>query len=72
MMRIENSGRAIPPEQLLYLFEPYPASRPHTRGLGLWVCYQIVSQLGGTIRAETQGELTRFLVALPLAPESPA
>jgi signal transduction histidine kinase len=72
MMRIENSGRAIPPEQLLHLFEPYPASRPHTQGLGLWVCYQIVSQLGGTIRAETQGERTRFLVALPLAPESPA
>jgi signal transduction histidine kinase len=72
MMRIENSGRVIPPEQLLHLFEPYPASRPHTRGLGLWVCYQIVSQLGGTIRAETQGELTRFLVALPLTAESPA
>ncbi|QVL48904.1 MAG: HAMP domain-containing histidine kinase [Thiocapsa sp.] len=72
MMRIENSGRALAPEQLLHLFEPYPASRPHTQGLGLWVCYQIVSQLGGTIRAETQGELTRFLVALPLAPESPA
>jgi signal transduction histidine kinase len=72
MMRIENSGRAIPPEQLLHLFEPYPASGPHTRGLGLWVCYQIVSQLGGSIRAETQGELTRFLVVLPLSPESSA
>ncbi len=72
MMRIENSGRAIPPEQLLHLFEPYPTSRPHARGLGLWVCYQIVSQLGGTIRAETQDELTRFLVDLPLTPESPA
>lgn len=72
MMRIQNSGRVIPPGQLLHLFEPYPASRPHTQGLGLWVCYQIVSQLGGSIRAETEGELTRFLVALPLAPESPA
>lgn len=72
MMRIENSGRAIPPEQLLHLFEPYPASRPHTKGLGLWVCYQIVSQLGGTIRAETRGERTRFRVALPLSPETPA
>ncbi|RKT46987.1 sensor histidine kinase [Thiocapsa rosea] len=69
---IENSGRAIPPEQLQHLFEPYPASRPHTQGLGLWVCYQIVSQLGGTIRVETEGEITRFRVALPMAPESPA
>nr|WP_276569035.1 ATP-binding protein [Thiocapsa imhoffii] len=70
-MRIENSGRVIPPEQLLHLFEPYPASRPHTQGLGLWVCYQIVSQLGGTIRAEADGDVTRFLVSLPLTSESP-
>lgn len=68
MMLIENSGRAIPSEQLQHLFEPYPASRPHTQGLGLWVSYQIVSQLGGSIRAETEGELTRFLVALPFSP----
>ena len=72
MMRIENNGQAIPTEQLIHLFEPYPASGPHSRGLGLWVCYQIVSQLGGSIRAETEGELTRFLVALPLMPESSA
>lgn len=72
MMRIENNGQAIPTEQLIHLFEPYPASGPHSRGLGLWVCYQIVSQLGGSIRAETEGELTRFLVALPLTPESSA
>jgi signal transduction histidine kinase len=72
MLRIENSGRPIPPEQHQHLFEPYPASRPHTQGLGLWVCYQIVSQLGGTIRADTQGEITRFLVVLPMASESPA
>jgi two-component system, NtrC family, sensor kinase len=67
-MRIENSGRVIPSEQLVHLFEPYPASRPHTQGLGLWVCYQIVSQLGGSIGAETEGDITRFRVALPLTP----
>jgi two-component system, NtrC family, sensor kinase len=71
-MRIENTGQAIDPEQLLHLFEPYPVSRPHPQGLGLWVCYQIVAQLGGTIEAETEGEVTRFRVALPLMPRGPA
>jgi two-component system, NtrC family, sensor kinase len=71
-MRIENTGQTIDPEQLLHLFEPYPVSRPHPQGLGLWVCYQIVAQLGGTIEAETEGEVTRFRVALPLMPRGPA
>jgi signal transduction histidine kinase len=66
-IRIENSGQPLPPEQLAHLFEPYPASRPHAQGLGLWVCYQIVSQLGGAIGVESADGLTRFQVTLPLA-----
>jgi signal transduction histidine kinase len=66
-IQIENSGQPIPPEQLAHLFEPYPASRPHAQGLGLWVCYQIASQLGGAIGVETEEGITRFQVTLPLA-----
>lgn len=63
---VRNRGRSIPPDQLAHLFEPYPAVRPHARGLGLWICYQIVSQLSGTIEVASEGELTTFQVSLPL------
>lgn len=63
---VRNRGRPIPPDQLAHLFEPYPAVRPHARGLGLWICYQIVSQLGGAIEVASEGELTTFQVSLPL------
>ncbi|MBK1719743.1 sensor histidine kinase [Thiocystis violacea] len=66
LMRVDNSGLTLPPEQLAHLFEPYPEARPKAQGLGLWICYQIVSQLGGTIRVMSEVGLTRFQVALPL------
>jgi len=35
-------------------------------GLGLWVIYQIVHQLGGNITVQSDPEETRFTVQLPL------
>lgn len=66
---VENSGAAIPPERLERLFEPYPSRTPDRQGLGLWVCYQIVSQLGGTIEAQTGEGGTRLCVRLPIDPQ---
>jgi len=65
---VENSGEPIPPERLARLFEPYPSRYPDRQGLGLWVCWQIVTQLGGTIEAQERG--TRLCVHLPIVPES--
>lgn len=67
---VENSGVPIPPDRLDRLFEPYPSRYPDRQGLGLWVCYQIVAQLGGTIEAETGERKTRLSVHLPLRAES--
>jgi signal transduction histidine kinase len=66
LAQIENSGEPLPPERLAHLFEPYPQTRPHEPGLGLWVCYQIAAQLGGEIEAQAEGAITRFRVRLPL------
>ena len=66
LAQIENSGEPLPPERLAHLFEPYPQTRPHEPGLGLWVCYQIAAQLGGEIEAQAEGETTRVQVRLPL------
>ena len=65
-MLIENSGQPLSPEQLGRLFEPFTSFSESGNGLGLWICYQIVTQLGGTISAESNTELTRFTVILPL------
>jgi signal transduction histidine kinase len=66
---VENDGAPLSAAQHDRLFEPFsPASerREHGNGLGLWICYQIVTQLNGAIRAESDYALTRFLVTLPL------
>jgi signal transduction histidine kinase len=68
-MLVENTGTPLPPERLDYLFEPFPSSRRDGEGLGLWVCYQIVSQLHGRIDVEAVGVATRVRVDLPLHPE---
>jgi signal transduction histidine kinase len=65
-MVVENDGKPILPAQMARLFEPFTRFSEHGNGLGLWICYQIVTQLGGSIRAESTDELTRFTVALPL------
>ncbi len=67
-IEVENSGRPLPAERLAYVFEPYPSLRPGSPGLGLWVCYQIASQLGGSIELDAEGSITRARVRLPLYP----
>jgi len=65
-LRVDNTGEPIPPERLAHLFEPYEPDRPEPQGLGLWVCYQIVTLLGGRIRATVEDGVTSLRVALPL------
>lgn len=69
-MEIVNSGRILSETQRVHLFEPFINAGETGRGLGLWVCYQIVHQLGGNIDV-TSGMIggrgqTRFAVSLPL------
>lgn len=65
-VRIDNTGAPLNPELQRHLFEPF-ASRDGT-GLGLWMCYQITTQLGGTIRAWNHADGVAFEVHLPLEP----
>jgi len=65
---IGNTGEPMLPEQLGRLFEPFTSFSESGNGLGLWICYQIVTQLGGTISAESSPEWTRFTVLIPLDP----
>lgn len=73
---VANTGAPIPAETMGRLFEPFavPTVRDGKRsyGLGLWVCYQIVQQLRGTIAAESMDGRTRFDVSLPIAEDATA
>ncbi|HEY0823709.1 MAG TPA: HAMP domain-containing sensor histidine kinase [Ramlibacter sp.] len=65
-IQVRNDGRHIPPERLPFLFEPFLQPSGERQGLGLWITYQIVQQLGGRIHARSQPGETVFAVSLPL------
>lgn len=66
VIEISNTGSAIPPEVMAHLYEPFASEREGGHGLGLWVTYQIVSQLRGTLSATNLSDGVRFCVLLPL------
>jgi signal transduction histidine kinase len=61
-----NRGETIAADVMDHLFEPFASDREEGHGLGLWVTYQIVTQLGGQIAAESRDGLTLFRVTLPV------
>lgn len=65
-IRVRNSGEAIPPERLERLFEPFVSFQEGGHGLGLWVTYQLVRQLGGRIDATCNDGEVEFVVRLAL------
>jgi signal transduction histidine kinase len=65
MIVVENDGSYIPEERLPFLFEPFTTGRAEGNGLGLWVTYQIVQQLGGGLDVDSHPGLTRFVIDLP-------
>jgi signal transduction histidine kinase len=73
-VEVRDSGRGIARDELDRLFEPFfttsPAcGAPRGRGLGLAICHQIVTSIGGSIDVEsTLGEGSTFRVLLRIAP----
>lgn len=65
VLRVDDEGDPIPAERMAHLFEPFAESRGG-HGLGLWVTYQLVTQLGGRISAQCANGITRFDVSLPM------
>jgi signal transduction histidine kinase len=64
---VENNGGTLSPEQITHLFEPFSPLSKDGHGLGLWVTYQIVHQLGGHVDVEkTSNDNMRFTVEIPM------
>jgi len=77
-LRIADSGPGITPELRQRLFEPFSSGDPHSgSGLGLTICQEIVSTLGGEIRLDNRSDRGRItgldaIVRLPLADNAAA
>ena len=69
-IEVANDGAHIAAEQMRHLFEPFASQREARKGLGLWVTYQIVRQLGGEIEVRSQPGQTVFAARLPIQEES--
>jgi two-component system NtrC family sensor kinase len=68
-LRVEDTGRGIPPELLDKIFEPFFTTKEQGAGvgLGLAVVYGIVERHHGTIDvSSTPGAGTVFRIGLPL------
>lgn len=68
---VANDGAFIPQERMEVLFEPFATGKDSGHGLGLWVTWQLVRQLGGTIMAHSEPGETSFSVSLPVADKLP-
>ena len=72
VVTIANQGLEIPEGELSNIFEKFyrlDAARSTSTGgagLGLAIAKEIVELHGGTIRAESTGTRTAFVIALPL------
>lgn len=54
IIRIEDNGPGVPPEQAKYLFDLFSGSKREGMGLGLWLCEYIISRHGGKIRFDSK------------------
>ncbi|MEW5903340.1 MAG: ATP-binding protein [Pseudomonadota bacterium] len=71
---VSDNGKGIPADILGRIFDPFFTTKPvgQGTGLGLAITHQILSQHGGSIRAEsTVGEGTCFLITLPVVAGRP-
>ncbi len=66
VLKIQDQGVGIPPDQLPRIFNPWFTTKAEGTGLGLSICKRIIHQHRGTIEVESQvGKGTTFTIRLP-------
>lgn len=69
LIRISDTGKGIPPENLSKLFDPFFTTKPvgQGTGLGLSISHGIIEDHGGTISVDSEvGKGTTFNIGLPV------
>jgi len=65
-VRIQDTGKGIPPAHRSRIFEPFFTTKHTGTGLGLSICSKIMDQHGGTIQVESEeGKGTAFTLFFP-------
>jgi signal transduction histidine kinase len=68
-IRVSDSGRGIPQQDLNRIFDAFYTTRPSGTGLGLAIARTSLERMGGRIDVESQpGPGTTFRLRLPRAP----
>jgi signal transduction histidine kinase len=66
-IRVSDTGKGIPKEQLRSIFDAFYTTKPNGIGLGLSIVYRIVEEHGGEILVESiEKKGTTFTLLLPL------
>ncbi len=68
VVSISDTGAGIPKEQIDRVFDPFFTTKPVGvgTGLGLWVCQNLLKDIGGDIRVESEEGLgTTFSIRMP-------
>lgn len=70
-VKVTDTGRGIPPENISQVFEPYFSTKETGTGLGLAIAKKVVEDHRGTITVKSKpGEGTTFTVTLPTEQET--
>ena len=65
-VRVIDQGHGVAPAHIDRLFDPFFTTKEHGTGLGLPVAHQIMTQMGGTLRAQrNSGKGMTFSIVLP-------
>ena len=67
VIRVVDEGNGIPPDLREQVFESFYTTKPTGTGLGLSVCYRIVTDHGGSIAVESRDKGTCILITLPFS-----
>jgi two-component system NtrC family sensor kinase len=74
VVRVSDTGPGIDPDSKARVFEPFFTTKDTGTGLGLGICYGIVTEHGGTIEVEPHADTgTCFRITLPFeaSPNAP-